>query len=1041
MQLDCPHCNQTLQFSGKRPAFCAYCGKSLPPASEDATAAFDTVVAPAPPPDGDPAEVGGYRLLRVLGEGGMGRVYEAEDAATGRRVALKLIAAEYAGSPAAVERFRREGRLASGVSHPRCVFVLAADESGGRPYIVMELMPGETLQDLVDREGPMPVEKALSRILDVIEGLREAHRLGVVHRDVKPSNCFLDAEGRVKIGDFGLSKSLAGSDALTRTGTFLGTPLFASPEQIKGGTVGPQSDLYSVAATLYCLLTGRAPFQGGDSAATLARIVSDPAPPMRSLRRDLPAALDQAVLRGLERDPARRWRDLDEFRAALLPFVPGRLSIGGLGIRFGAFLIDYVVLIVLCIPLMLLSVALKGGASLWEPHQNPEVQLLQLVGGLLVWLLYFGGCETAWGCTPGKRWLGLRVYRAKSAERPGVAAVALRTCVFYVLMALGGIVFQAVALSGVVDPADPRPEQQIRLGLLALVTFYPLEAVGIVSVLCTMRARNGYRGLHGFLSGTRVVRLPDVVRGVSLGRALELETTPAEGLPARVGPFEVLGQLAAAGLDRLLLGRDPSLGRRVWLWLRPADAPALSPARRELGRTTRPRWLAGGREEGPAAGHQWDAFLAPDGGPLAGAAGLLSWREARPLLGQLAEELTEAEADGTLPAPLSLGQVWIRPDGQAVLLDMAVGPEGESADAAPLTLLAGAALLALGAKPPKTTARPPAFGVPLPQHAAALLGRLFGRGKPVADVRALRAALAATTDMPAEVTRPRRIAHLAVLTMFLSCGLCGGLLPAACFSPMQAFFLGMQIRQNEVLLDRLHEASGRDAAAAKAAAPPQQAAARRDAEEDARLEAELVQALERSRQAHRARLDALDWIGRSVAGAMEKQTEDQAGPSESFLPPASDSMSLRNWAQMEISQSDLSRDEARRLAEVQTVMLLFWPAVWVLWAFVFRGGLSFPLTGLALVRRNGRPALRVQCAWRALLVWAPVTALAAGSVWLNAAYWIAWPGPDARPWMLWAASAGWWASLALLPLYAILAIWLPQQSLHDRLAGTYLVPR
>ncbi len=301
------------------------------------------------------------------------------------------------------------------MSHPRCVFVLAADEAGGRPYIVMELMPGTTLQDLVDRNGPMPVEQALSKILDVMEGLREAHRLGVIHRDVKPSNCFLEPDGRVKVGDFGLSKSLVASDALTRTGTFIGTPLFASPEQIKGEAVGPQSDVYSTAATLYCLLTGKAPFQGGDPAATLARIVSDPPPPMRSLRQELPAALDQAVLRGLERDAARRWRDLDEFQAALLPFVPGRLSIGGLGIRFGAFLIDYGALMLLSFPLVLLIVALTGGGSPWDAQRNMHADrlLLQVAAGLLIWGLYFGGGEALWGCALGKRWLGLRVGKAK----------------------------------------------------------------------------------------------------------------------------------------------------------------------------------------------------------------------------------------------------------------------------------------------------------------------------------------------------------------------------------------------------------------------------------------------------------------------------------------------------------------------------------------------------------------------------------------------------------------------------------------------------
>ena len=230
---------------------------------------------------GTPERIGGYRLVRLLGRGGMGAVYEAEDVESGRRVALKLIAAESVASPEAVERFRQEGRLASTIAHPRCVFVLAADEEDGRPYIVMELMPGETLQSLVERAGPLPPREAIGKILDVIEGLREAHQLGVIHRDVKPSNCFLEADGRVKVGDFGLSKSLGGDSQLTRTGAFLGTPLYASPEQIKCDPIDARTDVYSVAATLYFLLTGRPPFQEADAAATLARIVSEPAPSLR----------------------------------------------------------------------------------------------------------------------------------------------------------------------------------------------------------------------------------------------------------------------------------------------------------------------------------------------------------------------------------------------------------------------------------------------------------------------------------------------------------------------------------------------------------------------------------------------------------------------------------------------------------------------------------------------------------------------------------------------------------------------------------------
>src|SRR6516165_7062087 len=291
MQLTCQHCQAAWQYFDRRPGFCPFCGKSLPPeaatealpAALPASEAETQACAPAAGDAADPEVVGGYRLVRVIGVGGMGKVYEAEDTATDRRVALKLVSADYAKSADALERFRQEGRLAGLIAHPRCVFVLAADEEAGRPYIVMELMPGETLADLVARRGPLPASEAVTLILDVIEGLQEAHRCGLVHRDVKPSNCFLDAEGRVKIGDFGLAKSLVQRGALTQSGSFLGTVLFAAPEQIKNDKVDRQADVYSAAATLYFLLTGRAPFESGDAAATLARTLSDPLTPMCQL--------------------------------------------------------------------------------------------------------------------------------------------------------------------------------------------------------------------------------------------------------------------------------------------------------------------------------------------------------------------------------------------------------------------------------------------------------------------------------------------------------------------------------------------------------------------------------------------------------------------------------------------------------------------------------------------------------------------------------------------------------------------------------------
>jgi serine/threonine protein kinase len=151
--LSCPRCRKALEYSGDRPSFCAYCGHALAETEVAGVTALHTS-------DEVPQTVGGYRLLRPLGAGGMGTVHEAEEVATGRRVALKLIAADHADSPDAVERFRREGRLASAISHPRCVFVHAADEENGRPYIVMELMPGPTLQDRLDQHGPLPVDEA-----------------------------------------------------------------------------------------------------------------------------------------------------------------------------------------------------------------------------------------------------------------------------------------------------------------------------------------------------------------------------------------------------------------------------------------------------------------------------------------------------------------------------------------------------------------------------------------------------------------------------------------------------------------------------------------------------------------------------------------------------------------------------------------------------------------------------------------------------------------------------------------------------------------
>src|SRR5262245_19096199 len=220
------------------------------------------------------AVFGRYRLTRLLGSGGFGEVWEAEDVGVGRHLALKVLTRFRRDSPEALLRFKREGQLAASLNHPRAVYVFGAEEIHGHPVIAMELMPGGTLHEQVQLLGKLPVKHAVDFILDIVDGLEAAQHAGIVHRDVKPSNCFIDEEGRAKIGDFGISKTLEPQGSATSTETFVGTPAYASPEQVRGRDVDFRSDIYSVGATLYTLLTGKPPFEGRNGGELLARILS-----------------------------------------------------------------------------------------------------------------------------------------------------------------------------------------------------------------------------------------------------------------------------------------------------------------------------------------------------------------------------------------------------------------------------------------------------------------------------------------------------------------------------------------------------------------------------------------------------------------------------------------------------------------------------------------------------------------------------------------------------------------------------------------------
>ena len=253
--------------AGAAGELCPKCLLKLAMETQEAAGPGGTAVTPGPggtsrglPQAGE--QLGHYTIIRLLGAGGMGAVYEAQDLESGRRVALKVLS-HTLDSPEARERFFREGRLAASINHPNSVYIFGTEEIGGTPVISMELVPGGTLQDRVRARGPLPIGEAVDAVLQLIEGLEAAQRLGILHRDIKPSNCYIGDDGVVKIGDFGLSISTAlrTEPALTATGAFLGTPAFCSPEQLRGDELNARSDMYSVGVTLYYLLTGRTPFE------------------------------------------------------------------------------------------------------------------------------------------------------------------------------------------------------------------------------------------------------------------------------------------------------------------------------------------------------------------------------------------------------------------------------------------------------------------------------------------------------------------------------------------------------------------------------------------------------------------------------------------------------------------------------------------------------------------------------------------------------------------------------------------------------------
>src|SRR5262245_51204182 len=266
-----------------------------------------------------------YEITGHLGTGGMGQVYQATDSKLGRSVAIKLLPEAFTHDADRAARFEREARVLASLNHPNIAAIYGVEESGGRKFLVMELVPGDTLAERIKR-GPIPVDESLGIAKQICEALEEAHEKGVIHRDLKLANIKVTPEGKVKVLDFGLAKAFEGnpanaalsnsptlSMAATNAGVILGTAAYMSPEQAKGRTVDKRTDIFAFGAVLYEMLTGRPAFDGDDVGEILARVI-EREPDWSRLPSKAPPRIHELLRRCMEKDPKKRRRDAGDLR-------------------------------------------------------------------------------------------------------------------------------------------------------------------------------------------------------------------------------------------------------------------------------------------------------------------------------------------------------------------------------------------------------------------------------------------------------------------------------------------------------------------------------------------------------------------------------------------------------------------------------------------------------------------------------------------------------------------------------------------------------
>jgi uncharacterized RDD family membrane protein YckC len=368
-------------------------------------------------PARDPDALVGRRLAhfmieRRLGQGGMGQVYLATDLALDRPVALKLLSPEIASRPGLRERFYREARAQARIHHPNVGHIYYIGEDDGKLFFAMEYIEGESVQQLLDREGRLSPERALEICRMAALGLREGQRLGFAHRDVKPSNLMIDRHGVVKVLDFGLVKEIgpAGDMALSQEAAVLGTPLYLSPEQASGEPIDFRSDIYALGVTLHQLVSGRPPFEGDTPIAIISRHLAHPRPRLElgGRHKRLRAGLDALCDRMMAKRPADRFASYDDLLAGIERLSAAHSPPAGFWVRAFAAVFDFFALCVLLIPLGLVA----------DIDGNIVLVLLAVPYSIFP--------TARWGKTLGKMVLQIEVTPVHRAGPPGWRQAAIR---------------------------------------------------------------------------------------------------------------------------------------------------------------------------------------------------------------------------------------------------------------------------------------------------------------------------------------------------------------------------------------------------------------------------------------------------------------------------------------------------------------------------------------------------------------------------------------------------------------------------------------